>query len=119
MGNTQTNESKNDSKISRNSAGKRRSFMKFGSKKSTRDLNISKNLTNEEFSNIIIDDTNLPKKTAEFLVCEKPFVGAAVVEKNLNDLLVECDVEATGEFLFFINHNFTVSDVITYDTIHS
>lgn len=98
MGNTQTNESKNDSKISRNSAGKRRSFMKFGNKKSTRDLNLSKNSTNEEFSNIIIDESNLPKKTAEFLVCEKPSVSADVVEKNLNDLVVvECDVEATGE----------------------
>lgn len=98
MGNTQANESKNDSKISRNSAGKRRSFMKFGSKKSTRDLNISKNITNEEFSNIIIDESNLPKKTAEFLVCEKPFVSAAVSEKILSDLLVECEVDSTGEF---------------------
>lgn len=99
MGNTQTNESKNDSKISRNSAGKRRSFMKFGNKKSTRDLNLSKNSTNEEFSNIIIDESNLPKKTAEFLVCEKP-VSADVVEKNLGGLVVECYVEATGEVYF-------------------
>lgn len=100
MGNTQTNESKNDSKISRNSAGKRRSFMKFGSKKSTRDLNVSKN---EEFSNILIlDEPNLPKKTAEFLVCEKPHISVAVREKNLEKLVVECDVESTGEFCFVV-----------------